>query len=153
MTERPSVVQLRYSVSIRAPRETVWDRMIDDEGYRFWTSAFTAGSHFKGSWEAGAKIRFLDPNGGGMTAVIAESRKPEFISIKHLGYVKDGVDDTESEEVRSWAPAFENYSFRSTAEGTEVSVVMDCTKDFVEFMEKTWPKALEKLKALCEGQA
>lgn len=45
-----------------------------------------------------------------MTSEIAESRKPEFISIKHLGVVLAGKEDTTSEEAKKWAPAYENYT-------------------------------------------
>jgi hypothetical protein len=46
-----------------------------------------------------------------MTAEIAENRPFEFVSIRHLGIIKDGVDDTESPASRAWTPAFENYTF------------------------------------------
>jgi uncharacterized protein YndB with AHSA1/START domain len=142
---------LHFTTLIQAPRETVWDTMLGPATYRIWTAAFAEGSYFEGSWDQGQRIRFLAPDGRGMTAQIAENREHEFVSIKHLGYVKDGIDDTESEEVRSWAPAFENYSFMNEGAATRVNVDMDITPDFEEYMLKTWPVALAKLKALCES--
>ena len=79
------------------------------------------------------------------------NRPFEFISIKHLGYIKGGVTDTESPEVKAWAPAFENYTFRKHNKGvTEVNVDIKITPEFEEYLQSTWPKALEKLKAICE---
>ncbi len=86
-----------------------------------------------------------------MTSMIAENRTHDFISIKHLGYVKGGVDDTESEDVRSWTPAFENYTFRDVAGGTQIDVDADVAPEFEQFMLEAYPEALAKLKAVCEG--
>lgn len=136
---------------IQAPRQRVWDTMFHPDSYRIWTAAFTEGSCFEGSWEQGARIRFLDTNGDGITSVIAESRPCEFLSIRHLGLVKGGVEDFDSEEARSWAPATENYSFTEEGVGTRVDVRMDITEAFEDYLRKTWPLALARLKALCES--
>jgi uncharacterized protein YndB with AHSA1/START domain len=141
---------LHFAVVIEAPREVVWDVMLGSDSYKTWTSAFAEGSYFEGSWNKGSQIRFLSPDGSGMTALIAENRPHEYLSIKHVGEVSKGENGTESERVRSWAPAFENYTFSPVAGGTEVKVAVDVTEEFEQFMLDTWPKALAKLKALCE---
>jgi hypothetical protein len=138
---------LHFTTLIQAPRQAVWDTMLGPATYRIWTAPFTEGSYFEGSWEQGERIRFLAPDGRGMTAQIAENRTHEFISIKHLGYVKDGVDDTESEEVRSWAPAFENYSLLD--KGGRRSCRHGCHPDFRSTVRPAL--ALARLKALCES--
>lgn len=142
---------LTFNISINAPIRRVWDVMIAQESYRVWTSDFCEGSYYEGSWEDGERIRFLAPDGGGMTSVIAENRLHEFISVKHLGYIVNGVDDTESDEVRSWAPAFENYTFRSEGDVTLLQIDSEVTPEFEAYMNETWPKALQTLKVLCEA--
>ena len=87
-----------------------------------------------------------------MLAVIAENRPHEFLSIKHLGQVKDGVEDTESDEVRAWAPAFENDSLSPDGSRTRLDVELDVLPDFEEYMTKTWPKALARVKAISEAR-
>jgi uncharacterized protein YndB with AHSA1/START domain len=144
--------KLNFSIVIQAPRAQVWNVMLGAESYPVWTALFCEGSYFEGAWEAGARIRFLSPSGGGMTSVIAENRLHEYLSIKHLGYIHNGVEDTESESVRSWAPAFENYSFREAAGGTEVRVEVDITAEYESYMRETWPQALAKLKEICQAQ-
>jgi uncharacterized protein YndB with AHSA1/START domain len=141
---------LQFNITIKADRKTVWDTMLSPETYRLWTAEFAEGSYFEGSWAAGARIRFLVPSGSGMTSIIAENRPWEYLSIKHLGYINNGVEDTESESVRSWAPAFENYSLSEDGAATELNVAMQVTPEFEDYMVKTWPKALAKLKAICE---
>lgn len=143
---------LNFETVINAPREKVWKTMLAQDTYRIWTAEFTEGSYFEGSWEKGARVRFLDPKGGGMIAVIAESRPHEFLSIKHLGEIRNGVEDTESDEVRKWAPAFENYTFKDAGSGTELKISLEVTPDFEDYMNKTWPKALAKLKEICESR-
>jgi len=147
------VKTLRYSITIQAPREAVWAAMLGPDTYRAWTAPFCEGSYYEGSWNAGDRIRFLGPNGEGMSSVIAESRPNEFVSIRHLGIVKDGIEETTSEAATAWAPSFENYAFAEANGATEVTVELQMPPDFVAFMDETWPKALAKLKSICEDAA
>ena len=148
-----TVQKQHHSIVIAAPAEQVYTTMIDPEAYKRWTAAFAEGSYFQGSWEKGARILFLSPTGCGMLATIAENRPFEYISIRHLGEIDaNGVEDTESEKVRAWAPAHENYTFTEVDGGTEVAVEMDVVADWEEYMKETWPKALVLLKDLCEGR-
>lgn len=147
--------QLHTSILIQAPKEKVWHTMLDDATYRQWTRAFNPGSYYKGSWEQGSEIEFLgpDPAGpgeGGMFSRIKENREFEFISIEHLGLIKNGVRDTTSDEVKKWAPAFENYTFVEKDGGTELQVDMSVHDEFAAMFEEMWTKALQDLKALAE---
>ena len=143
---------LHFSVDIRASRRAVWDTMLAPDTYRLWTTEFAPGSYFEGTWDTGARVRFLVPSGQGMVAVVAECRPQEFLSLKHVGYVKDGVEDTESEMVRSWAPAFENYTLSYAGLSTQLKVDVDVTPEFEDYMTRVWPTALAKLKTLCEDR-
>lgn len=147
------VRRLRFEETIEAPVEVVWETMLGDEGYRRWTAVFAEGSHFEGSWSEGSRIRFLAPSGDGMVAEIAENRRHEFLSIRHLGVVADGVEDTTSDAVRAWAPAYENYTFHPVPEGTRVVVDQEVAPEYEQMMQETWGKALAKLKQLCEAAA
>ena len=141
---------LTFETAIRAPRARVWDIMLDPETYKAWTSAFCEGSYFVGSWDEGAKIQFLSPSGDGMTAVIAENRLHEFVSIRHLGVIEKGVEDTSSEKVRAWAPAYENYRFSDLPDGCRLTVAVDTVAEYEQYMRDTFPKALAVLKDLAE---
>jgi uncharacterized protein YndB with AHSA1/START domain len=145
--------RLHFSTVIAAPRDIVWDTMLGPETYRQWTAEFAAGSYFEGSWDQGERIRFLTPEGSGMLAEIAENRPHEFVSIRHLGFIKEGVEDTDSPEVRAWAPSYENYAFSEADGSTRVDVEVDSMPEWDEFMSETWPKALAKLKAIAEARA
>jgi uncharacterized protein YndB with AHSA1/START domain len=147
-------MSLQFTESIHAPRELVWEKMLNPDSYRLWTSEFCEGCYYEGSWSNGSQIRFLGPNGdGGMISEIAENRLHEYISIRHLGEVKAGVDDTTSDSVKSWAPAYENYTFMEDPDGTELLVSVEITPELEDYMKTTFPKALKKLKALCESSS
>ena len=93
---------------------------------------------------------FLDGKGQGMVSTIAANRPSEYMSIKHLGFVKDGVEDTESEEVKKWAGAMENYTLKENNGTTELIVDMDIANEYKDYFVNTWPKALEKVKEMAE---
>ena len=140
-----------FDIHIQAPRERVWATMLQSPTYEQWTSVFCEGSRFEGSWNAGERIRFLGPNGQGMVSEIAEHRPAEFVSIRHLGMIDGGGEDTTSEAVRAWAPCHENYHFIAEAGGTRVRVAADVFGTYEAYMAETWPRALALLKTLCEG--
>ena len=140
-----------FDIHIQAPRERVWATMLQSPTYEQWTSVFCEGSRFEGSWNAGERIRFLGPNGQGMVSEIAEHRPAEFVSIRHLGMIDEGGEDTTSEAVRAWAPCHENYHFIAEAGGTRVRVAADVFGSYEAYMAETWPRALALLKTLCEG--
>jgi hypothetical protein len=147
--------KLHFSIIINAPKEKVWHTMLEDKTYREWTAAFNPGSYYKGDWNKGSKILFLGPDPetgieGGMVSRIAENKPYEYISIEHLGIVKNGVEDTTSEEAKKWAPAFENYTFEEKDGATEVLVEMDIDEKAAEIFNKMWPDALQRLKAIAE---
>jgi len=146
--------KIRYEITINAKSEKVWDAVVNDKKYREWTTPFQEGSYFEGGWNRGDKIRFLALNEKGeeegMVSEIAESRKPYFISIRHLGVVLGGKEDTTSEEAKKWAPAYENYTFTAEGDMTRFSVDVDTDESLYEFFKDVWPKALEKLKEIAE---
>lgn len=149
------MISLELSKRINASREILWEAIVDPDLYRIWTSAFSPGSDFEGNWEAGSKIKFISDEGGlenGMVSEIAESRWPEFISIRHLGLLVDGVEDFDSPQAKAWAPAYENYSFEEIDAKTSLfKVYMDLEEEHREMFEQMWQKALNKLEVLCKS--
>lgn len=141
---------LTFEIAINAPRPVAWTNMLGAESYRVWTSEFCEGSYFVGSWDKGARIQFRAPSGDGMSAVIAENTPNEYVSIRHVGMIENGVEDTTSEKVRAWAPAYENYRFVDAPGGCRVIVTLDTAPDWEQYMLDTYPKALARLKELCE---
>ena len=142
--------KLNFSTVVHCPPARAWETMLGPETYKAWTTPFCEGSYYEGTWEQGNRILFLAPGGNGMISEIAEIRPHEYLSIRHIGMIENGVEDTESEKVKSWTPAYENYTFVPVPEGTEIRVDLDTDPSFEQFMLDAWPLALAKLKSLCE---
>ncbi|MBC7885679.1 MAG: SRPBCC domain-containing protein [Saprospiraceae bacterium] len=146
---------LHYEIKINAAPDTVYDRMIADPTYREWTSVFNETSHFLGSWEKGSKILFVgcdaDGNEGGMISRIKENVKGKFISIEHVGELKGKEEIITGPSVESWAGALENYTFEAVDGVTLLKIDMKGgVVAYADYFNTTWPKALEKLKEICE---
>ncbi|HEU4634202.1 MAG TPA: SRPBCC domain-containing protein [Flavisolibacter sp.] len=139
-----------FEAMINATPQKVWEILWNDETYRQWTAVFAEGSNAKTDWKTGSKVLFLDGQGNGMVSTIDENRAPEFMSIRHLGVIKNGTEDTTSEEVKKWAGAMENYELSAIDGRTHLKVAMDVAEDYEEYFENKWPLALEKVKALSE---
>jgi uncharacterized protein YndB with AHSA1/START domain len=146
------MTKLTFSTTINAPKDLVWRTLLEDETYRDWSSAFQEGSYAVTDWKPGSKALFLAPDGSGMVGRIAEHRPNEYLSIEHLGVVKNGVEDTESAEVKDWAGARENYTLRDHGDRVTFTVDMDTADSYKQYFEETWPKALAALKDVAESR-
>ena len=142
--------RLVFSIGINAPSEKVWKTMLEDETYRKWTSAFSEGSYAQTDWKQGSKALFLDPQGNGMIGKIAVHRPNDYLEIQHLGMIKNGAEDFDSDEVKGWAGALETYQIQEADGVSTLTVESDINDDYKEMFEKIWPKALQKLKELSE---
>lgn len=151
------MVKLQFNVIINAPIAKVYDTMLgisNKSTYEKWTAVFNPTSTYEGNWDKGSKILFvgIDENGekGGMVSEIYDNILNQFVSIRHYGLVNANVEITEGPEVEKWANGFENYSFAENNGITTVTVDLDTTEDFLDFMNETYPTALDKLKEICE---
>ncbi len=154
--ETPAALdKLHFEIQINAPVEKVYHTMLNAQSYEAWTSIFNEGSHYKGSWEKGSKILFLGPdqhgNMGGMVSRIKENIPNKFVSIEHLGLLQNGQEITTGQAVESWAGALENYTFQENNGSTLLSIDTDTNQEYKEMFSEIWPKALDKLKELCEA--
>ena len=139
-----------FTIDINAPREKVWDVLWSDDTYREWTSVFSPGSRAETDWNEGSRVLFLNGEGEGMVSRIAKKKDNEYMSFEHLGEVHKGVEDLETEKIRSWSGAHENYTLKSVDGKTELVVDMDVADEFKDFFTTTFPKALDKLKSIVE---
>lgn len=139
-----------FKVLIDAPREKVWEVIIGKDTYPQWTAPFSEGSNVETDWKKGSKAIFHDGKGSGMVSEIAENKPNEFLSIRHLGMLQNGVEDLDSEEVKKWSGSLENYTLKDVDGKTEWTVEMDTSGEWEEYMNNTWPLAFQKAKELAE---
>ncbi|MBL0140173.1 MAG: SRPBCC domain-containing protein [Bacteroidetes bacterium] len=149
--------KLQFKVTINAPVSRIYDLMLgisNKSTYEQWTALFNPTSTYEGTWIKGTKMLFIgvDENGekGGMVSRIVDNIPNRFVSIQHYGLYKANKEITEGPEVEKWANGYENYSFEENNDSTTLTVDVDVNNDFLDYMNETYPQALEKLKELCE---
>jgi uncharacterized protein YndB with AHSA1/START domain len=148
--------KMHFDIHIHASPEKVFNIMLDKNHYKEWASVFNQASRYEGSWKKGSEIRFLgtdrEGNTGGMISRVADYVPGQFVSIEHLGIIQEGNEITSGPEVKNWAGTTENYSFAKHENGTLLTIDADVNEDFKDYFIDTWPKALNKLKTICEQQ-
>ena len=149
--------KLQFKVTIKAPVSRIYDLMLgisNKSSYEQWTALFNPTSTYEGTWIKGTKMLFIgvDENGekGGMVSRIVDNIPNRFVSIQHYGLYKADKEITEGPEVEKWANGYENYSFEENNDSTTLTVDVDVNNDFLDYMNETYPQALEKLKEVCE---
>lgn len=145
-----------FKIEINAPREKVWDVLFGEKTYPIWTKAFSESSSVETDWKKGSKALFLDGSGKGMVSRIADNVPNEFMSIEHLGMYDNGLEDYESEQVKNWAGAKENYTLTDLDGKTHLFVYMEMdetekNKPMIEMFAGMWPNALASVKELAES--
>ncbi|TCC93172.1 SRPBCC domain-containing protein [Pedobacter hiemivivus] len=142
--------KLEYSIAINASPERVWEIIVGKDTYGQWTAPFSEDSSVETDWKKGSKALFLDGKGNGMVSEIVESIPGKFLSIHHLGEVKDGVEDPTTYQGEQWGDALENYTLKEVDGKTLWLVNMDMNEEYVQYMDDAWPLALAKVKELAE---
>jgi len=140
----------KYEITIHAPAEKVWNVLLGQDTYPIWTSVFSESSQVETDWQEGSKALFLDGSGHGMVSEIATNRPSKYLSIRHLGTYKDGVEYTDDDKANEWAGAMENYTLQESDGNTRLLVDLDVTEQFQKHMDEMWPLALQKVKELSE---
>ena len=138
--------KLEFTITIHAPKEKVWEALWKDEHYRNWTSAFMEGSYAESDWQEGSKIYFLTPDKNGMYGTIEKLVLFEKMYFKHLGEVKNGIDDAPS----YGDDAIERYDLTETDGKISLSATMNAPEEYIGYFTNTFPKALEKVKEIAE---
>lgn len=143
---------LEFTKEIHAPAQRVWSVLWDEATYPIWTNAFNPGgsSRMQTDWQVGGKTIFSDGSGNGMVSTIHSKREPYDIVFKHLGEIRDGVEDTTSEKVKSWAGTLEEYHLSEQNGITTLTASVQTGGDFETMMTNGFTKGLEEVKRLSE---
>ena len=141
---------MHFSIQIDAPAQKVWNVLWNDETYRKWTSVFTQGSYAISDWKEGSKVQFLSPEGSGMFSVIEEMQPATFMSFRHLGEIKKGIEQPPNDEKSVWYGA-EEYTLTEKNGTTALDVDMDMTENDKKYFQDKLPLALQEVKKLSEN--
>ena len=142
-----SMKKMEFSIDINAPKEEVWKVLWNDSTYREWSGAFMEGSYVESDWNEGSKIRFLDPEGNGLSSVIERKVPNQFMSFRHNAELRN---KKELDEKTNWSDATESYILRQTDGMTHLKVELNGPEDHVNMFNDSFAKALQKVKELSE---
>ena len=134
--------------SFKATPELLWELIVDPDHYRYWVSAFSEGSKFVGDWSQGSRIRFVmeDESGleSGMLSEVVASEWPRHISIRHIGFIMNGIEDYDSPETKIWTPAYENYTLEPHEGGLcTFKLAQDIPESYEEEFIANWQVAFD----------
>lgn len=143
--------RVQYRIDINAPAQNVWNILWGSDTYPQWTrpfsESFNEDSRAITDWQEDSKVQFVNSKGDGMFGVIEQRVDNELMAIHHLGEVKGGVEQAESE----WGDAYEIYNLESNKGGTTLTVDLDTVEQFKGFFDETFPKALNIVKEMSES--
>lgn len=146
---------MQFKTDIQADVAKVYQTMLEEEGYKQWTSAFDPTSYYEGSWNKGDKIYFIgtskEGKKGGMVGVIKEHIPKEFVSVEFIGMLDGEQEVTEGPQVNDWIGSHENYTYSGNNGQSTVTVDVDVHEQMIDYFKTTYPKALAKLKEICEA--
>jgi hypothetical protein len=145
---------LQFNIEINATAEKIYSFMIDEDGFEEWVAVFSPGSYFEGSWEKDGKISYLSPdeNGDiqGMISVIQKNIPNKELFIKPIGVIQNGQEILEGDMVEGLDEAYENYLFQQNDNATLLTIKVAVYEELVDYFNDMWPKALKKIKEICE---
>jgi hypothetical protein len=143
---------LVFKININASPETVWQYLWQLENYKIWTNPFCEGSYYKtDSFTEGSKIHLLTPSGEGMYSILDRIDENHFMAFKHLGDIKNFEEIPLANESKNWSGAMETYTLNKIDSGTELTVNVDTIEKYIDFMNTTFPLALNELKRISEN--
>lgn len=143
--------RLLFSIEIKVDKSTIWKVLWNDTYYRDWASIFFEGSYaVTDNWKEGSKVHFLSPDKSGIYSNIEKHVLNKSIIFKHLGIVKDGEELLIDNETKKWTGARETYTLTEGKESNTLTIEIDVLDEHIDFMKKTFPKALDKIKDNCQ---
>jgi len=143
------------STEIQASKERIWDVLTAPATFEQWCAAFSPGSYFEGDWTEGSTMRFLaaneSGNAAGMVTRVERHVPAEWLRLEHIGVVDNGLAVFEGEEYEKLIPAIEEYRLSEVPGGFRLSVETEVPDSYIAFFSQAWQDALNRIKALAEG--
>jgi len=135
----------KFSKLIKAPAHHVWRVLWDEPSYQQWSSVLGDGSYTVSDWKKGSKIHFLTTTGDGIYAVIEEKIPGKYMAFRHLGLIKNKVEQPAS----SMQP-LESYALSQEGDFTRLLIGIESEPARADFFLTSFPKALNEIAMLAE---
>ena len=142
--------KITYQINIDAPKQKVWDTMLQLDTYQEWIGAGWPGSFYRGSWATGETVDFVSANGSGTRALIKEIDS-NAIHAEHVAVLLPGGEaDTTSEMAKNWVGITENYQLTESGGTTQLVGDINAEPQWEPMYNEGFPNAFRKLKEICE---
>ena len=139
----------KYEITIKKPKQHVWDIMLGEQTYPQWIKGFSENSDKIGEWKQGTEIDFIDVGKGGTRAVLEIVDAPNHLLAKHItGLDKDR--NPLAEGMENWIGTTEEFILDEIDGATTLTINMHYHQDFEKMLDEGWDKSLKLLKNLCE---
>ena len=145
------IEKLSFEIKINCPKNVVWDKLWNKENYKRWTNAFCEGSYYEGDLAQGNRVHLLTPSGEGMYSNILFLKEEKMLIFQHIGEIKNKLELPLDDSSKKWTGCNEAYYLEGEEDETTVRVELDCVPEYIGFMSKTFPLALQELKKISES--
>jgi len=144
---------LEKSIEIKAPREHVWDVLLQDTFTRIWYAEFSPGTHAQTDWNVGSTVLISDSSGHGLSSMITANIPLETLSIEHHAVIVNGKENRESSDSKKWRGCTEAYRLSGRDGKTTMTIEQVLPEEYLKLFSVLWDKALRKIKELAESIA
>lgn len=141
---------IEKSIKINAPKEKVWEVLVNSDLNQTWYAVFSEGTFAETDWKIGSKVIFADKSGSGLVGKITENEFCKVLSIEYTGTLEQGREDTESDSAIEFKGAHEKYVLAEQENFTTLEIASDMNEEYFDSMFDMWDKALLKIKELAE---
>jgi hypothetical protein len=143
--------KIEKSVSINAPKEKVWDVLLQDEYNRQWFGIFSQGTHAETDWKVGSKVTFVDKDRSGIIGKIVTNDAFKELVIEYTGFIMKDIEDYDSDELKEFVGSHETYKLNESNGTVTLDITSDMSDEYFDTMAAQWDEALLKIKELAEN--
>lgn len=144
------MVELQFSIKIKASRKKVWAALWEEESFRSWAAFLDEGMYLKGEMKEGNEIQFLSSvNGLGVTSLIERLENESFIQFRHSS---DTQENGAQEREKEWTGGRESYTLTEQEGETTLTIIADTPEELQEVFAETFPKAMNRIRELAEDE-
>jgi len=142
--------RLHFSIDIEAEKEKIWKALWDLDMYKDWAGIFFEGSYaVTNNWEEGSRVLFLAPDKSGIYSNVETHIPNKTITFKHIGTVVEGKEQPIDDDTKKWSGTTETYTIVEGENYNTLRVDIDILDEHLDFMNRTFPIALERVKQNC----
>lgn len=142
---------VKKSIQIKAPKERVWEVLLNDQFTRIWYAEFSKGSHAETDWRVGSKAVFKDDSNTGIIGTIVANAPFELLSLEYTGVVTPNGEDYDGDMAKQLKGGLETYRLSEQNDVTQLSIECDMPESMFESMSLAWDNALQTLRKLSES--